>query len=83
MTRRTIQITVESKQILIMRQRRNHKKCWCDVCGQQVEMLLIGEARAIADFRTAYGEVESEGLHLVKTPSGVTFVCLNSLVAPG
>ncbi|MGH9967744.1 MAG: hypothetical protein ACREBG_07890 [Pyrinomonadaceae bacterium] len=75
MIRRRIQITVESDKTLIMRERKNFTKIWCDVCSRQVEMLMLADDRDVM-----FSEADARRLHVVKTPSGLIFVCLNSLI---
>lgn len=81
--RRKIQITVESERVLVMRQAKDGTRSWCDVCAKQVEMLRVADlsGSALTSLSTIFGEAPSSKPHLVKAPSGLTFVCLNSLVS--
>ena len=81
MIRRRISITVETDRILFMRQTKDSTKSWCDVCSRQVEMLRVADLSdsVVANLSTMFGEAEATRLHVVKAPSGITFVCLNFL----
>jgi len=84
MTRRKIQITVESNHLLILRQRNIRTKSWCEACEMQVEMLTVMDNTDLA--LNKWRDLVNQGrrIHVVRhTETGLTLVCLNSLIAEG
>jgi len=81
-TKKRTEITVETDQVLIIRQRRSGVRAWCDGCAEQVKMARAEEAAALAGVtaRTIYRWVEAEKVHFTETPDGSLFICLNSLL---
>jgi hypothetical protein len=76
-------ITVEQREITVLRRRRRVTQQWCDACAQQVEMLNPEQAAAVVSrsVRTIYRQIEAGQLHFSETPEGLVWVCLNSLLA--
>ena len=73
-------ITIESDQSLIMRQRERRIKNWCDVCNEQVEMMIIEvRSHGPAVHANSHALPECGRVHLVKAPNGSVLVCLNAL----
>lgn len=86
MTRRKIQITVESNHLLILRQRKTITKSWCEACEMQVEMLTVSDNTdlALTKWRDLVNQAEGRQVHVVRhSETGLTLVCLNSLMAEG
>ena len=84
MTRRKIQITVESNHLLILRQRKTITKAWCEACEMQVEMLMVRDNTelALTKWRDLVNQAEGRRVHVVPhNETGLTLVCLNSLMA--
>lgn len=84
MTRRKIEITVESNHLLILRQRNTRTKSWCEACEMQVEMLTVMDNTELA--LNKWRDLVNQGrrIHVVRqTETGLTLVCLNSLIAEG
>lgn len=73
------EITVETRQLLIIRRRATLG--WCPLCAAQATLLSAEEAAAVADFslRTVFHLVETGRLHLCETAEGRGGICLNSL----
>ena len=74
-------VTIETDQLLIMRQRERRIKNWCDVCNEQVEMLIIEvRSHGPAVQGNSHTLPKSGKVHLVKAPNGSVLVCLNALI---
>lgn len=70
MVRRRILITVETNQLLIMRQHARRIKTWCDVCNEQVEMLSKEDDEVAASVvqKTSHTRPEACKFHLGALP---------------
>jgi hypothetical protein len=81
-TKKKTEITVETDQVLIIRQRRSGVRAWCDGCAQPVKLVTAEEAATVAGVstRTIYRWVEAEKVHFTETPDGSLLICLNSLL---
>jgi hypothetical protein len=75
------EITVESELVLVRRSRRDLIRAWCASCAEQVSMLTVDHAAAVARVtaRTIYRWVEAGQVHFKETPEGSLLICLNSL----
>ena len=84
MKRRT-KITVETDEIMIIRQRRRLLRSWCRECAQQVTMVTVDQAATVANksSRLIYRMAEAGYIHFAETPEGFLLICLQSLVATG
>ena len=80
-TKRRIEITVEKRRLVVMKQGRASVFEWCADCGDQVAMLTPDQAATIANVssRTIYQRVEAGEMHYLETAEGHLFVCANSL----
>ena len=81
-TKRKTDITVETDQVVVIRQQKKLARAWCGQCAGQAKMLTIAQAAAVAcvSQRTIFRRVEAGLLHFTETPDGVLFICLNSLL---
>jgi hypothetical protein len=81
-TKRRTDITVETDQVVVIRQHKSLARAWCEQCAGQVKILTVGQAAAVASVsqRTIFRRVEAGLLHFTETPDGVLFICLNSLL---
>ncbi len=82
MKRRRIEITVETEQVIILRQpglreRGEHITGWCPVCAELVQRLAAAEADALVGL--APQEIDAQ-LHFTEMPDGTLRLCLNSLL---
>lgn len=83
MTRRRTEITFETYEVLSVRQHGSLSHLWCPACGQEVGAVSVADASRAGLRSEALREQEADGrLHLVETPIGVQFICLNSLIQP-
>lgn len=75
------EIIVETYRILTLKGSSRYRFAWCEACGVQVRMATADEAAVLAGLssRVIYQRIEARQLHFVETPSGVVFICLNSL----
>ena len=74
MKRRRIEITVETEQVIILRERGERITGWCPVCAESVQMLAAAEADALV------GLAADTQLHFTEMPDGTLRLCLNSLL---
>ncbi|MEP7340242.1 MAG: hypothetical protein ABI977_21095 [Acidobacteriota bacterium] len=79
-TKRT-HITVEKREVWVVRQGRKIATAWCEACAETVEMATADQAAALAHVstRAIYRQVENGQIHFTETADGQLFVCLNSL----
>jgi hypothetical protein len=81
MRQRRIEITVETRQIVI-RRRVNQGPVWCLECSSAVQALPPEEAAlsAAVSTRMVYRWVEAGRLHLIEAAEQAPLICLNSLL---
>jgi len=79
--KRRIEITVETHEVVVLRPRQRFIQAWCEKCAEQVKMITVDEAAAVAGVtsRTMYRWVEAEKTHFSETPEGRLLICPNSL----
>jgi hypothetical protein len=80
--KRRTDIMVETDQVLVIRQQRSLTQTWCQGCAEQVKMVTVEQAAAVAgvSLRAIFRRVEAGKLHFTETPDGLLFICLNSLL---
>jgi hypothetical protein len=78
---RRIKITVESSQLLFIRQAGRGIIGYCPACSGPV--LSVEEAMTAAGVssRVLHRLVEADTVHFAEAPEGALLVCLNSLMA--
>lgn len=74
-------ITVETSSLLIVRG-TGSIRAWCSRCGQEAEMVALGNVGVISnlDQDTVENWINAEDLHHSKAADGSPVVCLNSLL---
>jgi hypothetical protein len=78
---RTIEITFQSSEVLVIRQRGKLAKAWCPHCGKRVGMIGMEDAGEAGLTQEAICERPEDGqLHLIEPGGGLSFICLNSVV---
>ena len=79
--RRRTEITVETRQVLVVRKLKNPTLAWCSACAAEARMVTPVVAATIAQTnpRTIYRWVEAEKVHSTETEDGATLICRNSL----
>jgi len=77
------EITLETYEVLAVKQRGCLSHLWCPACGRQVGAVSLLDACRAGLSSEAIREHEHEGrLHLIATSIGLRFICLNSLIQP-
>ena len=82
MAKRT-EITIETREIVVIRRSRNLPLAYCPACGDSVAMASAPQAAAIGGVvaRVIRERVEQDTVHHVETPDGRLLICLNSLMS--
>ncbi|MGE3467476.1 MAG: hypothetical protein AB7J13_11145 [Pyrinomonadaceae bacterium] len=82
-TVRTITLSVEKSERLILSGERSTTLFWCDGCGREVKMTGVEKAARAARTspRSIYRMLESDEIHFRDEESEI-LICLNSLMAP-
>ncbi len=77
--RKTV-VSIETRQLTVIRARRPVVLAWCERCSAQVRMVTPEQAAAFAGTRprAIYRRVESGGLHFIETGEGL-LICAGSL----
>jgi hypothetical protein len=71
---RTTKITIETEDLLVIRQART-VVTWCPGCQAEVDAILLGE-----DTAQLLSELPAGTLHVWSPPEGPVQICLRSLV---
>jgi hypothetical protein len=79
--KRRIEITVETKRVLLMTRGDAVGRGWCEACGREVPMLTPEEAGLVAGVsaRAIYRRAEDGQVHFTETSDGALLVCSGSL----
>ncbi|MBI3949045.1 MAG: hypothetical protein HY314_01115 [Acidobacteria bacterium] len=82
MGKKRAEITFQTRERLVIRQRGNLVQAWCEACGEEVRMVAAETAAALVGIstRTIYRWIEAKQLHFTEPPRGVFLVCLKSLL---
>jgi hypothetical protein len=80
--KRRLEITVETHEVLVVRQREGAPRTWCSQCRERAGLVTVDQAAAAAGVssRTIYRRVETGALHFSETTDGRLLVCLKSLL---
>jgi hypothetical protein len=75
------EITIEDREILIVKKRRYVVREHCRRCGREVSMITPSHAALLAfrDLETIHSWMRSEKVHLSADAPEKRLVCLNSL----
>ena len=81
MTKKTIEITVETERVLVFHRQRRTMLGWCERCASEVEMVTPTEAASLAGVSPAaiYRLAEAGAIHASLTAEEEVFICLKSL----
>ena len=81
-TKRT-EITIETKRLVVVTQRKVSVVSWCRQCCQPTKMITVDEAATVAGVssRTIYRWADGETLHFTETPEGRLLICRESIAA--
>ena len=75
------EITVETREVVVMNRRGSLFQCWCGHCGAETGMVRLEEAAlAGVSLQAICRKVEAHTIHLVELADGLNFICLNSLL---
>lgn len=82
-SRKRTEITLKTRQILVVRSPSSKPTFWCSECVEPSQMITPNEAAVLSDTgtRAIYRLIEDGGLHFVETRDGALLICLNSLMA--
>jgi hypothetical protein len=78
---RSIEISVEREEFLLIRRPVSRTTLWCAECGENVPMLRLEDATAVtgASWQAVLRRVEARDVHSTETPDGILFICIKSL----
>ena len=81
MTKRTIEITVETERVMVFHRQRRTVRAWCVQCASEVEMVTPVEAASLAGVSPSaiYLLAEAGVIHSTLTAEEEVFICLKSL----
>ncbi|HVG34022.1 MAG TPA: hypothetical protein VM911_13115 [Pyrinomonadaceae bacterium] len=81
MTKKIIEITVETERLVVVHRRNKAVRGWCERCDSEVEMVTPVEAALIAGFSPSVIRrmVEEGAIHSGFTAEGEEVLCLKSL----
>jgi len=80
--RRKVQVTIETRQLLVVSRAQGSIQGWCSECANDVPLIRPEEAAVLAGIssRTIYRRVEAGLVHFAESPEGWLLICLNSLL---
>ena len=79
--RKRIEISLKTRQTLVIRSPRGGREYWCSECVEPSRMVTPDEAAVLSETsaREIYRLIENGGLHFIETDYGLVLVCFNSL----
>jgi hypothetical protein len=79
---RTIEVTVDTDEFLVIRERQRFPLGWCAACACEARMIKPEAAAALrgTSVREVYRRIETGEVHFAERSDGLVLVCLNSLV---
>lgn len=79
--RKTTEITIETREVWVIRRAATNAQLRCADCADQFTMVTVDQAVEIVrvSARTIYRWVERGEIHFWETAEGKLLVCLNSL----
>lgn len=80
-TTRSVEITMEREEVLLIRKPANRTTLWCTRCGGDVHMLTTEEAMTVtgASWQAIARRVRLHDVHFTETLAGGLLICINSL----
>ena len=80
--RKKTEITVATREVIVVRQTRSVVRRWCVECGTEVNMLAADKAATLlgVSTRDIYRRVESRQAHFIETVDGRLWICARSLL---
>jgi len=82
--KRLVTVTIETRQVQIIRARRRPSLLWCAVCGTEAEWLTPEQAAPKVGLnpRWLYQQLEAARLPFIETTDGTPLVCLACVAKP-
>lgn len=75
------EITIETREVMVLNRRGSLIQSWCSRCRKQAGMVRFEEgALAGVNLQAARRKIEADEIHLVRLDDGSRFICLNSLL---
>lgn len=75
------EITIETREVMVMKRRGSLFESWCRDCGEQTGMVRLEEAAlAGVNLQAICRQLDAHKVHLVELADGVKLICLNSLL---
>jgi hypothetical protein len=75
------EITVETYEVLLIRQRSGLSRSWCASCSKQVALISLDDAcMSGLSIEAIQRQVETGRIHLIETTCGSSLICLSSLI---
>ncbi len=83
MSAKQTKITIETREVWIIRRPDHAVRAWCGGCAAWVEMVTPEEAAHLTNIgiRLIFRWIEQTRLHFSETPAGSVMICLPSLLA--
>jgi hypothetical protein len=83
MSAKQTKITIETREVWIVRRPGKVERAWCVSCAAWVEMVTPEEAAHLTNsgVRVIFRWIEQARLHFSETPAGNVMLCLPSLLA--
>jgi hypothetical protein len=80
--KRTRAITVQTSQLLIVRQRDKSIREWCEQCGKEISMVTLEQAVTVTrrSSLALHSLIEAGQIHFAETAEGLVLICTNSLL---
>ena len=80
--KKTTRLTIETRQIFVIRRPATSRRAECETCGEVVDLVTADEAARLAQVsvRAIYRWVEGGYLHFIEAADGALFICVNSLL---
>ena len=80
--KRTRAITVQTSQLLIVRQPDKSIREWCEACGKEISMVTVEQAVIVTrrSSRELHSLIEAGQIHFAETAEGLVLICTNSLL---
>jgi len=80
-TKRTIELSVETRTVSVLRRVADPAFHWCAVCRGHVMMISpeLAAVQAGVSVRAIYSSIEAGQIHFLETPEGALLVCVDSL----
>lgn len=84
MSKKITEITIETEQVVVIRQQPDVAEMWCGGCSNFVRMVTPELAALLTRIsaRTIYRQTENGELHFTETSEGLLLICLDSLTTP-